>query len=713
MKRFIIFFIAGVLIGQIASAQGWERQNSPTANTLNAVVFVNSSCGWAVGGWTVPRYSTTVHTSDGGDTWTVQNSDTGYFLHGVDFLDADNGWAVGGTGHPNFSAIILHTTDGGGTWTNQSSDSGYSLAGVDFVDASNGWAVGGGWNGNSSWGTIVHTTDWGETWTVQPSDTAGLLNAVDFVDANNGWAVGSGGTILHTTDGGGTWTLQSSGTGWQLNCVDFVNASNGWAVGGNVGPNNSTILRTTDGGGTWTLQYSDGGRGLYGVDFVDANNGWAVGYDGTILYTTDGGSGWIAQSNGTTNRLYGVAFVDGNKGWAVGLESHNYTGTILHHPGEIKWLSPIGGEILPIGDSTELRWCGDSFGGNVCVELNRDYPSETWETLFPATDNDGQETWAATGPPAWHARFRVQHLTIPDLSDTLNGDTQILFPGLYLLSPNGGETVLTGVWDTVTFARAAVPNILRLELNRNYPAGSWEVVQQDIRDASTAAWRVTMPATANARMRIMSQSWPVIGDTSDTDFMIRPPQMSLLFPNGGEQLPAGILQQIQWLAPEHQGNVGIALNRDYPTGNWELLYADVANDSLEAWTPSAPASEHCRIRLFTVLDSLTYAESAADFAITSLNAEDPVIPRAFLLSTPYPNPFNSSTTIAYDLPKVGRVSLRVFDLLGREVALLKDGFVEAGTHRVMFDGSNLASGIYFARLDAGAFSQTRKLMLLK
>jgi hypothetical protein len=55
----------------------------------------------------------------------------------------------------------------------------------------------------------------------------------------------------------------------------------------------------------------------------------------------------------------------------------------------------------------------------------------------------------------------------------------------------------------------------------------------------------------------------------------------------------------------------------------------------------------------------------------------------------------------------------VFDVLGREVAVLKDGLVEAGTHRVTFDGSNLASGIYFARLDAGKFSQTRKLMLLK
>jgi len=87
-------------------------------------------------------------------------------------------------------------------------------------------------------------------------------------------------------------------------------------------------------------------------------------------------------------------------------------------------------------------------------------------------------------------------------------------------------------------------------------------------------------------------------------------------------------------------------------------------------------------------------------------------PSSFILSV-FPNPFNPSAEIRYALPMAGHISLRVFDLLGREVSVLRDGFVEAGSHRVMFDGSGLASGIYFARLDAGAFSQTQKLMLLK
>ncbi|MDD5087956.1 MAG: T9SS type A sorting domain-containing protein [bacterium] len=89
------------------------------------------------------------------------------------------------------------------------------------------------------------------------------------------------------------------------------------------------------------------------------------------------------------------------------------------------------------------------------------------------------------------------------------------------------------------------------------------------------------------------------------------------------------------------------------------------------------------------------------------------VPTTISLHENYPNPFNATTTLAYDLPRAGHISLRVFDLLGREVAVLKDGVVEAGTHHVMFDGNSLGSGIYFARLDVGRFSQTQKLMLIK
>ncbi len=89
------------------------------------------------------------------------------------------------------------------------------------------------------------------------------------------------------------------------------------------------------------------------------------------------------------------------------------------------------------------------------------------------------------------------------------------------------------------------------------------------------------------------------------------------------------------------------------------------------------------------------------------------LPLALQLLQNYPNPFNPSTTITYELPASSDVRLSVYDMLGREVSVLVNGMSEAGVHEVKFDGSNLASGVYLYRLNAGDFVQTRRLLLLR
>jgi len=88
-------------------------------------------------------------------------------------------------------------------------------------------------------------------------------------------------------------------------------------------------------------------------------------------------------------------------------------------------------------------------------------------------------------------------------------------------------------------------------------------------------------------------------------------------------------------------------------------------------------------------------------------------PNDYSLSQNYPNPFNPSTTIKYQLPKSGKVTLKVFDILGREVASLVNEFKPAGTYEVSFNASALPTGIYFYKLTAAPFTQTRKMLLIK
>ncbi len=88
-------------------------------------------------------------------------------------------------------------------------------------------------------------------------------------------------------------------------------------------------------------------------------------------------------------------------------------------------------------------------------------------------------------------------------------------------------------------------------------------------------------------------------------------------------------------------------------------------------------------------------------------------PKEFALLQNYPNPFNPSTAISYQLSAVSLVRLKVYDILGREVATLVNGRESAGMHTLRFDGSGLASGVYFYRLTAGGMSQTRKMLLVR
>jgi hypothetical protein len=94
-------------------------------------------------------------------------------------------------------------------------------------------------------------------------------------------------------------------------------------------------------------------------------------------------------------------------------------------------------------------------------------------------------------------------------------------------------------------------------------------------------------------------------------------------------------------------------------------------------------------------------------------AEQKSLPREFAMSQNYPNPFNPSTTIKFELPKSSMVRLSVYDILGREVSVLVNERRDAGVHEVKFDASGLSSGVYFYRMQAGDFVQSKSLIVLK
>lgn len=93
--------------------------------------------------------------------------------------------------------------------------------------------------------------------------------------------------------------------------------------------------------------------------------------------------------------------------------------------------------------------------------------------------------------------------------------------------------------------------------------------------------------------------------------------------------------------------------------------------------------------------------------------QTPPLPGEFALLQNYPNPFNASTTIEFNIINGRKVTLAVYDLLGREVQILVEGYRQAGVHAVNFDASSLPSGVYFYRLQAGSAVETKRMLLLK
>ena len=98
---------------------------------------------------------------------------------------------------------------------------------------------------------------------------------------------------------------------------------------------------------------------------------------------------------------------------------------------------------------------------------------------------------------------------------------------------------------------------------------------------------------------------------------------------------------------------------------------------------------------------------------TSLEFDDLLLPKVFDLKQNYPNPFNPVTTIEYSVPSSAFVTVKVFDVMGREIAVLVNGKKTTGNYIVQFDAKDINSGIYFYTLETNGFKETKKMLLVK
>ncbi len=157
------------------------------------------------------------------------------------------------------------------------------------------------------------------------------------------------------------------------------------------------------------------------------------------------------------------------------------------------------------------------------------------------------------------------------------------------------------------------------------------------------------------------------------------------------------------------------VNNDMQDPDTKTVINDV-RVNLSAWFDNPPQNLLQKAKWFFDSDTTndnTMGGLFPDGRMPSVIETKDVLPDEYYLSQNYPNPFNPSTRIHYSVPKATFVSIKVYDVLGREVATLVNEEKPAGNYQVQFDAGNITSGIYFYTLKAGEFSQTKKLILMK
>ncbi len=157
---------------------------------------------------------------------------------------------------------------------------------------------------------------------------------------------------------------------------------------------------------------------------------------------------------------------------------------------------------------------------------------------------------------------------------------------------------------------------------------------------------------------------------------------------------------------------GFDYNSPQTVPNWTLLEIPISFN-----TSDIPDSATIILTTFYNTQhngSILYIDNLSfDTSITSVENTGNLLPQKFSLYQNYPNPFNPITKIKFILPKSGRVVLDVYNMLGQKVTTLMNGEMNVGYHEVQFDGSDMASGVYYYQLEAGDFMEVKRMILLK
>lgn len=738
-KIVIILFL--ITLGTFA--QQWRVAVTQSLPSISDAHFLNENIGFYVGDAGLVR-----KTIDGGLTWTNLGVAGSVALRRVYFVNELIGFVGDG------AALIHKTTDGGLTWSQIPVTGGAgTVYGIHFTNENTGWVL----TSTSTAGKLLYTSDGGVNWSVVVDNPAGDLEALK-INGTTGIVCGGGvGKMdIYYSSNGTSWTkatpptIPSGYTRTDFRAIHIQDANLIYLVGWGslIGMQQSLHAKSTDGGVTWTymLQQEQNKTfdNLWNVYFKDADNGVAIGgaIRGSVLVkTTDGGINWIPQfipCGSSLDKIDGFGDVLIVTGTQNILKSTDFGATWVR-------LNAIPGTSL---------YGMHSIGNNFIVATG-------FDAMF-IKSTDGGRTWAASTVRSNNVAPNAQDVFF------VNENVGYVAHGYGLVSKttNGGQSWFSVIKDTIAngwtnygisflnenygFVVAKTSNNVDGIFKTTDGGATWDMKENvfatnlrgvafvDENKGVVVGEKYKIGYTTDGGTTWSAASLPIISAT--------PNFRDVFFINSNTVIAVGDAIMLAsfdagktWST---SGTSGISFT--------ETLTGLKFKDSMNGWAVGAKSTSPRSIALLqttdagvswtnrvdysvfdtmrTVIDlaytingdvyvcasqSTIYTNAVID-GIEKLN----VNPTSFVLHQNYPNPFNPETTIRFEIISSDNVSLKIYDILGNEVAELVNEFMTPGTYSVRFNSTdinnkNIASGIYFYKLKTANNQLIKKMSLIK
>lgn len=674
------------------------------------------------------------------------NCEPGDFIsQGIAFADSLNGYITDGcTGE-------FRTTDGGLNWT-KTANAGSNIELVCFGSSQVGWKLGiGGYS---------KTTDAGATWFDLGGpfwSGTGLLSKINALNENKLWVLkssyhdGTGFNFWYSSDGGLNWTEVNTGLQStidnQVYLYDMKINENGigFAAGAIIHPDNNTqeglILKTTDMGNSWTIDYFPDENFQYVLNISD--NDWII-------------LGNVGDFTGINSSIVQRRTTNCGLNWEFSYPINSHTGwsylnsTLLSPNSKDVYLFFVGGIYKSIdkGKNYERVTSDTDVIANKIVFDSRPVGANKQMGLAWLEFNTRPYLLTTDGGLTWHKKTLPESMGFSWRAGIGENVIYMITNGTDLYkSADYGES-----WQRLYLNEYSALQALSVFSKDEFVLYAWHNLVSSTDGGSN--W-IIGPSSENLYMQetSISKSGFIAGigiyhdSISSRSCIYRTSDYGLswhIFDTDDE------LKEVDFI-DDHNGyalgnkklykttNGGITwticLTSGYSWGLSTFAFFDSLNgmldtgEGLKSTTDGGKTWVNKDYRIpFSGFDKMKYNANGDLFMIAgasiimlpsnqnnspSIKNNNNHIVTKYDLNQNYPNPFNPSTVISYQLPNVGKVTLKVYDVLGNEVVTLIDEYRNAGIYEVEFNGSNLASGVYFYRIQAGTFFDTKKMILLK